>query len=124
MRFEVPRPAERTADAYLRLIPRSEMDIAVVGAGARVTLDDAGVVTDAKIALGAVAPTVVRVPEAEAALVGNAIDDDVLAAVAAAASAACNPIDDMRGTVAYRTQVAGVLAKRAVASAAERAQGA
>ena len=97
------------------------MDIAVVGAGARVTLDDNGVCTSATVALGAVAPTVVRVPDAEAALVGNSIDDDTLAAVAAAASAACNPIDDMRGTVAYRTQVAGVLAKRAVQAAAERA---
>lgn len=119
--IELDHKPANTGDAYLRMIPRTEMDIAVVGAGARVTLDDNGVCTEASIALGAVAPTVVRVPDAEAALVGNAIDDDTLAAVAAAASAACNPIDDMRGTVSYRTQVAGVLAKRAVQAAAERA---
>jgi carbon-monoxide dehydrogenase medium subunit len=115
------RPAN-TGDAYLRMIPRTEMDIAVVGAGARITLDDEGVCTAAAVALGAVAPTVVRVPDAEAALVGSTIDDAALVAVAEAASAACNPIDDKRGTVAYRRQVAGVLARRAVAQAAERAR--
>ena len=114
------RPAN-TGDAYLRMIPRTEMDIAVVGAGARITVDDGGVCTAAAVALGAVAPTVVRVPEAEAALVGSSFDDDTMAAVAAAATAACNPIDDKRGTVAYRKKVAGVLARRAVAAAAARA---
>lgn len=119
--FEVDRRLANTGDAYLRMIPRTEMDIAVVGAGARITLDDAGNCAAASIALGAVAPTAVRVPDAEAALVGKPIDDDTLAAVAEAASAACNPIDDKRGTIAYRRQVAGVLAKRAVRAAAERA---
>jgi carbon-monoxide dehydrogenase medium subunit len=119
--IEVDHPPARTGDAYLRLIPRTEMDIAVVGAGARVTLDDAGNCASAVIALGAVAPTVIRVPEAEAALAGQPINDETLAAVAAAASAACNPIDDKRGTAAYRRQVAGVLAKRAVQAAAQRA---
>ena len=76
----------------------------------------------AVLALGAVAPTVVRVPDAEAALVGNIADDETLSAVADAASEACNPIDDKRGTVAYRKQVAGVLAKRAVLIAIERAE--
>ena len=112
-----------TSDAYLRMIPRTEMDIAIVGAGARITLDG-GTCTGATIALGAVAPTVVRVPDAEAALVGSTIDDEALAAVAAAASAACNPIDDKRGTIAYRRKVAGVLARRAVSQAAQRAGGA
>jgi len=121
--FEVDKPPANTGDAYLRMIPRTEMDIAVVGAGARITLDGQGTVTDARIALGAVAPTARRVPDAEAALVGNAITDDVLAAVAEAASAACNPIDDKRGTIDYRKQVAGVLAKRAVKLAADRAAG-
>ncbi len=121
--IEVDRPPARTGDAYLRLIPRTEMDIAVVGVGARVTLDDAGKVTAAAIALGAVAPTVVRVPDAEAALVGNSIDEATLAAVAAAATAMCNPIDDKRGTIAYRKHVAGVLARRAVQLAADRATG-
>ena len=121
--IEVDHKPANTGDAYLRMIPRTEMDIAVVGAGVRVTLDDSGTCTAATVALGAVAPTVVRVPDAEAALVGSTLDDAALAACAAAASAACNPIDDMRGTIAYRTQVAGVLAKRAVVAAAERARG-
>jgi carbon-monoxide dehydrogenase medium subunit len=97
------------------------MDIAVVGAAVRLTMDG-DTVSAAGVVLGAVAPTAVRVPEAEAALVGSSLDADTLAAVAAAASAACNPIDDKRGTIEYRTQVAGVLAKRAAAIAAERAQ--
>jgi carbon-monoxide dehydrogenase medium subunit len=119
--FEIDHMPAHTGDAYLRLIPRTEMDIAVVGVGVRVTLDDGGMVSAADIVLGAVAPTVVRVPEAEAALVGNQINDEILAIVSAAASEACNPIDDKRGTIAYRKQVAGVLAKRAVLLAAERA---
>ena len=115
-------PPARTSDAYLRLIPRTEMDIAVVGAAARITLDADGRVAAAAIALGAVAPTVVRVPDAEAALIGNEPTGEALAAVEAAAAAAANPIDDKRGTVAYRRQVAGVLARRAVSIAAERAR--
>ena len=122
--IEVDRPPARTGDAYLRMIPRTEMDIAVVGVGVRVTLDEAGRCLSAAIVLGAVAPTVVRVGAAEAALVGSTINDETLAAVAAAASAACNPIDDKRGTIAYRRHVAGVLAKRAVTIAAQRAQNA
>lgn len=118
--FELARPAARTSDAYLRLIPRTEMDIAVVGAGVRITLDGDGAVSAASVALGAVAPTVVRVPAAEAALVGSQLDDDALAAAAAAASDACNPIDDKRGTISYRRQVAGVLTRRAAGIAADR----
>ena len=118
--FELARPAARTSDAYLRLIPRTEMDIAVVGAGVRITLDGDGTVSAATVALGAVAPTVVRVPAAEAALVGSQLDDNALAAAAAAASDACNPIDDKRGTISYRRQVAGVLTRRAAGIAADR----
>ena len=120
--FEIDRPSPRSADAYLRFIPRTEMDIAVVGAAAKITLDESGTCSAAVIALGAVAPTVVRVPAAEAALVGGSIDDEVLEAVAAAASEACDPIDDKRGTIEYRRRVSGVLAKRAVVLAAERAR--
>ena len=120
--FEIDRMPSRSGDAYLRMIPRTEMDIAVVGAGARVTLGEDGSIEQAAIALGAVAPTVVRVPAAEEALIGATATEDTLAAVAEAASAACNPIDDKRGTVAYRKQVAGVLAKRAVLIAIERAE--
>ena len=118
--FELARPAVRTSDAYLRLIPRTEMDIAVVGAGVRLTLDDGGTVSAATVALGAVAPTVVRVPAAEAALVGSSLGVEALAAAAGAASDACNPIDDKRGTITYRRQVAGVLTRRAAGIAADR----
>lgn len=124
--FQVDTPPAGTADAYLRLIPRTEMDIAVVGAAVRVTLDG-DTCTAASVVLGAVAPTVVRVPDAAAALVGATVtggrfDDATIAAVASAASAACNPIDDKRGTIEYRREVAGVLAGRAANIAAERAQ--
>ena len=120
--FELDEPPALTADAYLRLIPRTEMDIAVVGTAARMTLGSDGKVAAAAIALAAVAPTVVRVPAAEAALVGSEPSGEALAAVEAAAAAAADPIDDKRGTVAYRRQVAGVLARRAVSTAAERAR--
>jgi CO/xanthine dehydrogenase FAD-binding subunit len=121
--FEVDAPPAGTADAYLRLTPRTEMDIAVVGAAVRLTMDG-DTCAAASVVLGAVAPTAVRVPDAESALVGSTLDDDTLAAVAAAASAACDPIDDKRGTAEYRRQVAGVLATRAATIAAERAGGA
>ncbi|WP_211259441.1 FAD binding domain-containing protein [Belnapia moabensis] len=116
-----PRPAG-SSDAYLRMIPRTEMDIAVVGLGASLTLQG-GVVTAARIGLGAVAPTVLLVEEAGKALIGSRLDDAALEAAAAACRAACRPIDDKRGTIAYRTRVAGVLLKRTVAIAAARAQG-
>ncbi|MFV0260427.1 MAG: FAD binding domain-containing protein [Acidimicrobiales bacterium] len=122
--FEVDRPGPGTADAYLRLTPRTEMDIAVVGAGARIELDPDGVCSSATLALGAVAPTAVRVPEAEQALVGAPVTAATLDAAAAAATAAADPIDDKRGTIAYRRRVAGVLTRRAVLLAAERARSA
>lgn len=120
--FEVDTPPANTADAYLRLIPRTEMDIAVVGAAVRLTMDGP-TCTAASVVLGAVAPTAVEVPDAEAALVGSTLDAAALDAVAVACSAACNPIDDKRGTVAYRRQVSGVLARRAAINAAQRAEG-
>ena len=119
----LPRPATGSADAYLRFIPRTEMDIAVVGAGVALTLDKAGTCTAARLSLGAVAPTVVLVEAAAKALIGTKLEDDALAAFAAAASAACRPIDDKRGTVEFRIHVAGVLARRAALIAADRARG-
>lgn len=127
--FELDRPDARVGDAYLRMIPRTEMDIAVAGAAARLRIDDSGVCRSAAVALGAVAPTAVSVPDAAQALVGAALidpdggrfDERVLASVAEAASAVCDPIDDKRAPAAYRRQVTGVLAKRAVRLAAERA---
>ena len=108
---------------YLRSIPRTEMDIAVVGAGVCLTLDAGGTITAARVALGAVAPTQVLVPDGAAALIGSKLDEAALNAAASACSAACRPIDDKRGTIVYRTKVAGVLLKRTVAIAAKRAQG-
>jgi carbon-monoxide dehydrogenase medium subunit len=116
------RPA-RSADAYLRFTPRTEMDIAVVSAGVNLTLER-GRVKTARVVLGAVAPTAVLVPAAARAIIGTRLDDDALEKLAAACSAACNPIDDKRGTIEYRTKVAGVLGKRAARIAFQRAGGA
>ena len=119
--LELPERPPRSADAYLRFIPRTEMDIAVVGAAVNVVLDDGDRCASARVALGAVAPTAILVEEAGAALAGTPCDDAALEAMAAAARGACRPIDDKRGTAEYRTKVAGVLAKRAVRIAVERA---
>ncbi len=119
--FHLPKRPPRSADAYLRFIPRTEMDIAVVGAGVNLTLDAGGVCTDARVVLGAVAPTAILVPEAAAALVGRKVDDAALVALDQAAQRACKPIDDKRGTIEYRTKVAGVMARRTAAIAYERA---
>ena len=120
--FTMPKPRPRSGDAYLRFIPRTEMDIAVVGAGVALTLDEAGVCTHARLGLGAVAPRPLLVDDGAKALIGTTVDDDALAALSAAASAACNPIDDKRGTIEYRVKVAGVLARRAALIALERAR--
>jgi CO/xanthine dehydrogenase FAD-binding subunit len=123
LEFRLPPRPKRASDAYLRLIPRTEMDIAVVGAGVSLALDDAGQITEAYVALGAVAPTTLLVAAAGAALVGTSMDAAALDALDAAARAACNPISDKRGTVEYRTQIAGVLARRAAKIAYDRARG-
>jgi len=116
-----PRP-RRSGDAYLRQIPRTEMDIAVVGAGVSLSLDDDGVITAARVSLGAVAPTALLVIEASAAIIGTKLDEAALADLDAAARAAANPISDKRGTVDYRIKIAGVLARRAAKIAYERAE--
>jgi carbon-monoxide dehydrogenase medium subunit len=120
--FLLPKRPPHSGDAYLRFIPRTEMDIAVVGAGINLTLDSKGVCTQARVSLGAVAERALLVPEAAAALIGTSVDANALERLAAAASAACRPIDDKRGTKEYRIKVAGVLAKRAAAIALERAR--
>ncbi len=119
--FHLPKPKPHQADAYLRFIPRTEMDIAVVGCGVNVTLDAGGVCTDARVVLGAVAPTQLVVVDAAKALIGHRLDEPTLAALDAAARRACKPITDKRGTIEYRTKVAGVLARRTAAIAFERA---
>lgn len=119
--FLLPPQLPRSGDAYLRMIPRTEMDIAIVGVGVNLTIDDNGSCTVARIVLGAVAETALLVPEAATALIGTAVDDAALENLAAAASAVCRPIDDKRGTKNYRIKVAGVLARRAAKTAVKRA---
>ena len=122
LEFLLPARAPRSSDAYLRFTPRTEMDIAVVGCAVNVTLDAHGVCSAARVALGAVAPTAILVPQAADALVGRKLDDATLARLDAAARAACKPIDDKRGTIAFRTNVAGVLARRVATIAFTRAR--
>ena len=118
--FPIPKP--RSSDAYLRFIPRTEMDIAVVGVGIHLTLNAENVCSDARVAVGAVAPTVLLVEESAAALVGTMVDDAGIDKMMAAVRDSCDPIDDKRGTVVYRTQVAGVLAGRVCRIALQRAR--
>jgi CO/xanthine dehydrogenase FAD-binding subunit len=120
--FLVPRKPAHSGDAYLRFTPRTEMDIAVVSAAVNLTLDADGVCRKARVSLGAVADRALLVSEAAAALIGAKVDAAALERLAAAASAACKPIDDKRGTIAYRTKVAGVLARRAAQIALDRAR--
>ncbi|HEX5455422.1 MAG TPA: xanthine dehydrogenase family protein subunit M [Stellaceae bacterium] len=119
--FRIPKPKRHQSGAYLRFIPRTEMDIAVVGCAVDVTLDDNGVCRDARVVLGAVAPTQLIVNEAAQALIGHKLDDETLKRLDTAAQSACKPITDKRGTIEYRIKVAGVLARRAAAIAFERA---
>jgi CO/xanthine dehydrogenase FAD-binding subunit len=123
LEFKLPPRPPHSSDAYLRFIPRTEMDIAVVGCGISLTLDAGGTCTAARVSLGAVAPTVLLVQPAADALIGHKLDDATLAKLDAAAQAACKPIDDKRGTIVYRTKVAGVLARRVAAIAFDRAMG-
>ena len=120
LKFQNPAPG--TADAYLRFIPRTEMDIAVAGCGVSITIDGRGTCTAAKVAIGAVAPTALLVPAAGAALVGTNLDNAALEAAGAACSDAASPISDKRGTVEYRLRVVSVLCQRAVAIAKNRAR--
>jgi len=119
----LPKPKARSGEAYLRFIPRTEMDIAVVGAGVSLTLNAKGKCTDARVALGAVGPRAIVVDKAAAALIGTTVDKATLDKLAEICSAAAKPIDDKRGTKAFRIKVAGVLARRAAAIALKRAKG-
>ena len=119
---DVPAPAPGTGSAYVRLEYRRQMEIAVVGATAVVHLEDARV-QDARVAITALAPTIRRVPDAEAALAGGEADDESLAAAARAAAAASAPISDVRASERYRRAMAEVIARRAVEIAVARARG-
>ncbi len=120
--INIPARGDNAGDAYLRFIPRTEMDIAVVGVGVNLRLEGDTII-EARVSLGAVAPTVLLVEDCAKALIGSTLDDAALDRLAAAASAACSPIDDKRGTIAFRTEVAGVLAKRTAKIAYARAKG-
>jgi|TARA_B110000093_G_scaffold116161_1_gene124444 CO/xanthine dehydrogenase FAD-binding subunit len=121
-RIQIPAPAAKTSDAYLRFIPRTEMDIAVAGAAVSVTLDADGTCTAARVSIGAVATTALLVTEAADALIGTKLEDAALNAAAAAATAASKPITDRRGTIEFRRHVVGVLTRRAAVIAAQRAK--
>ncbi len=118
-------PARRAqgGDAYLRFIPRTEMDIAVVGVAVNLRRDGARI-TEARIALGAVAPKILLVPSAAQTIIGTTLDDTALAALSAAAIAASTPISDKRGTATFRKDIVGVLVQRAARIAYARAEGA
>ncbi len=118
--LKAPVPGPRSGDAYQRFTPRTEMDIAVVGVGARLTQDEAGVLTSARIALGAVAPQAFLAEAAGAALVGTRGEPEALEAAAAAAMEMAKPISDKRGSADFRRRICGVLVKRVVAQALER----
>lgn len=121
--IQVPPPASHFGAHYLRFIPRNEMDIAVVGAGAAVRLDESGQrIESARIALGAVAPTPLFVTQAGEYLAGQAITPQVLDEAARIAQEAARPIDDLRGTVTQRKHLSGVLVKRTLLKAVERAR--
>ena len=118
----LPNRPSNAGDAYLRFIPRTEMDIAVVGVGVSIELNADGTCASARLSLGAVSATAQLVKAASGILVGNKLDDTVLEALASAARDACSPIDDKRGTIEFRTKVAGVLACRATKIAWQRAE--
>jgi carbon-monoxide dehydrogenase medium subunit len=122
--LEFPTPPANFGAAYLRFIPRNEMDIAVVGAGASVVLsDDKSTIQSARVSLGAVAPTPLFVQEAGDALAGQPVSEETLAAAAELANDAARPISDMRGTIAQRKHLSGVLTQRALRIAIDRARG-
>ncbi|MEK9682914.1 MAG: xanthine dehydrogenase family protein subunit M [Rhodospirillaceae bacterium] len=117
-----PARAPHSGDCYLRLTPRTEMDIAIVGAGVNLTLDDSGTCIAARVALGAVAPKFLLVQECADALIGTKVDDAALSAMGRAASAAADPISDKRGTREYRIKTTAVMARRAAERALQRAR--
>jgi len=120
--IHLPAPKPMTGSAYVRLEYRRQMEIAVVGSTAVVTLD-AGSVTDARVAITALAPTIRDVPEAEAALTGSDGGEEAISAAARAAAAGSSPITDVRGSAEYRSAMAEVIARRAIVVALARARG-
>ena len=120
--LKFPKRNKNSSDAYLRMTPRTEMDIAVVGCGVNISMDN-GICTDARVSLGAVAPTPLLIKEATEIMIGSNLDENTLDEVSKICMDACNPINDKRGTIDYRTKVAGVLFKRATLTAVDRIRG-
>ena len=119
--LKIPAPQQNSSSYYLRFIPRNEMDIAVVGAGASVVLDDTKQrIVSARIALAAVAPTPLFAEEASEMLADKEISDAIIDEAAQAAQAIARPISDMRGTAEQRTHLVGVLTRRALNGAIQR----
>ena len=121
--LDFPTVSARSSGAYLRFIPRNEMDIAVVGVGAWIKLNDAGdKIDEARIGLGAVAATPLYAEEASQYLQGKPATDETFAEAGELAKRIAKPISDKRGTAEYRTHLVGVLTKRTLAIATERAR--
>jgi carbon-monoxide dehydrogenase medium subunit len=120
--LKFPKKESNSSDAYLRMTPRTEMDIAVVGCGVNLTLDN-DICTSARVSLGAVAPTPLLIDEASDLMVGTNLNSEVLEKVAKICMDSCNPINDKRGTIEYRTKVAGVLFKRTTLITIDRIKG-
>lgn len=118
---DIPIRENFSGDAYLRFTPRTEMDIAVVSAAVALTMTKEGICESAKVVLGAVAPTVKIVDQASKVLIGTRLDKTSIDKLSQLCINACNPISDKRGTVEFRTDVAGVLASRAAKIAYKRA---
>ena len=119
--FQLPNRPLRSGDAYLRFTPRTEMDMAVVGVAINLTLDDNGICNSARVALGAVAPTPILDKDAAETLIGTKLDEEALENLARAVQKSSSPINDKRGTVEFREDVVGVLAKRVAEIAKTRA---
>jgi len=120
--LKFPKRESNSSDAYLRMTPRTEMDIAVVGCGVNLTLDN-DICTSVRVSLGAVAPTPLLIKEASDIMVGTNLNSQVLEKVAKICMESCNPINDKRGTIEYRTKVAGVLFKRSTLITIDRIKG-
>jgi CO/xanthine dehydrogenase FAD-binding subunit len=119
--FQLPNRPPRSGDAYLRFTPRTEMDIAVVGVAINLTLDDNEICNSARVALGAVAPTPILDENASETLIGTKLDEEALENLARAVQKSISPINDKRGTIEFREDVVGVLAKRVAEIAKTRA---
>jgi carbon-monoxide dehydrogenase medium subunit len=119
--IQVPEPPAGSGGTYLKLTLRRAMDLAIVGVAALVTVAD-GTCNDVKVALGAVAPTPIRAKGAEDILRGKVLEDKVIEEAAEAAMREAQPISDIRGSEDYRRKMVGVLTRRAVKQAWERAK--